>query len=536
MKKKFLLIIMIAASVFTSFADKTIYVASSAAGSGSGVDASNPTTFPQALGALDATGYTTIVLPNSAQFTLSGGTTGYGRLPIPDNSKIIIEGNNSTLQGDGGETRIIRASTGTNVTLRNLTLKAGNAAASIGGAIFFAGDSLKIANCIFDGNTSDNGAALGIRGKYVKITNSWFKNNILRNSFQGGAISHTGATAGGKLIIENTTFSNNNGKAANAAWGTAIITAFDGTTRNYLSEISITNCTFFQNNAGLNTTSGYAAVQLDYLGTTAPAGVATTATFVNNTFYGNSDAAIRFWGKQQAITMVNNVIIGDSYAKTSVTGVQDHGLVAEFTVAEGRPAIVAKNNYIVAKTPLSVKIDDAALQSGNSNNNTIVTISSQTDIDALGLSSSLQIPATGVPYLSISSSSSPLVEGGINSVSGVTIPTTDIRGVMRSNNINGGTGVKSDIGAYELDNLPIVVTGLENGINESFKLNQSSESIAISSKSNKELSVTVFLTTGQSIYTKKSNNIVLEKSSFPKGVLIIMVNDGVKSVAQKVII
>lgn len=33
MKKKFLLIIMIAASVFTSFADKTIYVASSAAGS-----------------------------------------------------------------------------------------------------------------------------------------------------------------------------------------------------------------------------------------------------------------------------------------------------------------------------------------------------------------------------------------------------------------------------------------------------------------------------------------------------------------------
>lgn len=534
MKKKFLLICMIAASVFNTYADKTIYVAPSAAGTGSGLNAENPTSFPQALGALDATGFTTLILPANANFLLSGGTNGYGRIPIPDNSKIIIEGNNAVLEGNGGETRILRASTGCRLDLRNLTFKLGNAAASLGGAIYFGGDSLKITGCTFDSNTADNGAALGIRGKYVKISNSWFKDNYLRSSYQGGAISHTGTTTGGKLIVENTTFSNNIGKAANAAYGTAIITAFDGNARNYLSEISITNCTFYKNNSGLNTHVGDAAIQLDYLGSSAPAGTATTATFVNNTFYGNNNCAINVKGKQQAVSLINNVIIGDSYANSSVSGVQDHGFITEYSVAEGRPAVVAKNNYIVAKNPLSVKIDDAALQSGNLDNNTIVAISSQSDIDALTLSPTLQTPATGVPYLSITSSLSPLVEGGINTVAGISIPTTDVRGITRSNS-GSGTGVKSDIGAYEFDNLPIIITSSQTATNDVFTFNQSNREITITSVDNRDLSVTVFLTNGQSVYTKKATNVTIEKNSLPKGLLIFRVNDGTKSVTEKVI-
>lgn len=531
MKKQILLICMIAATAFTAFANKTIYVAPAAAGSGSGADADNPCTIPTALGNLDAEGYTTFVFPNAALFHLTGGTTGYGRIPVVDNSKIIIEGNNSIIEGNGEKTRLLRAGAGCRIDLRNLTFRLGDSDNSLGGAIFFAGDSLKISGCTFDNNTSDNGAAIGSRGKYVKIINSYFSNNKLRNSYQGGAISHTGTTAGGTLIVENTTFSNNVGKAASAVYGSAIITAFDGTVRNYLNTISISNCTFYKNKAGINNSnSGYAAVDLSYLATTAPAGVATTATFANNTFYGNSNNAIRMWGKQQALSLINNVIVGDSYDVTSVTGVQDHGIITEFSVAEGRPAIVAKNNYFVCKVPVSSKVTEATFLSGNSDNNTIVVTSSQNDIDLLGLSAALQTNNSGAPYLALTSSSSPLVEGGVNSVNGITLPTTDCRGVVRA---IGTTGSRFDIGAYEFENLTTATPGFEN---ESVTFNQSTSEIFVSGN-NKTISVSAYLPNGQSVYAQTTNSLLkINKTQLPKGLLIFIVNDGVKSVAKKVII
>ena len=531
MKKQFLLISMMVASVLTTFADKTIYVAPSASGAGTGADAGNPTTFFQALGALDATGgFTTLVLPSGTLFQLAGGTTGYGRIPIPDNSKIIIEGNNSILEGTGSDTRIIRASTGCNVTLKNLTLRKGNAATSLGGAIFFAGDSLKIYGCVFEKDTADNGAAIGSRGKYIKITNCWFKGNRLRNSFQGGAISHTGTTLGGTLIVENTTFSDNGARSGNYGFGLAIITAFDGNTRNYLSKISITNCTFYQNNSGLNNHVGDAAIQLDSPGTTAPAGIATTATFVNNTFYGNKNCAINVKGTKQAVRLINNVIVGDIYANTSASGIQDNGFIMEYSVAENRPAVVAENIYIVAKVSVNTKVDDPALQSGNSDHNTLVTISSQNDIDVLGLSTALLTNGSVVPYLDIASSSSPLVEGGISSYSDISIPTTDLSGITRG---IAATGTRYDIGAYEYNGFPI--TSVKDVSNDSFTISQSASEILITSK-NKPISVNAYLPNGQSVYTNpKSNSTTISKTQLPKGVLIFIINDGEKSVAKKLI-
>lgn len=531
MKKQFLLACMIATSVLTTFADKTIYVASSASGAGTGADANNPTTFSQALGSLDATGgFTTIVLPSGALFQLAGGTKGYGRLPIPDNSKIIIEGNNSIFEGTGDDTRILRASTGCNLTLKNLTLRKGNAAASLGGAIFFAGDSLKIYGCIFEKDTADNGAAIGSRGKYIKISNCQFNGNRLRNSFQGGAISHTGTTSGGTLIVENTTFNDNGARSGNYGFGLAIITAFDGNVRNYLSKISITNCTFYQNNSGLNTHVGDAAIQLDFLGTTAPTGTVTTATLINNTFYGNKNCAINVKGTQQAVSLINNVIVGDVYADASVSGVQDNGLITEYSVSEGRPIIVAENNYIVAKVPVNNKVDDPVLQSGNSDHNTIVTTSSQNDIDILGLSTTLQTSGSVIPYLSTSTSSSPLVEGGISSYSGITIPTSDARGTIRGAGI---TGNMYDIGAYEFDGF--TPTAVQTVSNNSFTINQSATEVFISTN-NKPISINAYLPNGQSVYAKTTNNTVtINKAQLPKGVLIFVVNDGEKSLIKKLI-
>lgn len=116
--------------------------------------------------------------------------------------------------------------------------------------------------------------------------------------------------------------------------------------------------------------------------------------------------------------------MGDSYTNVSPTGIQDHGFITEYSVAEGRPQVVAQNNYIVAKTPISTKVDDAALQFGNSNSNALVATSSQNDMDTLALSTALDSTSNKVPFLPIVSSSSILLEAGINSYSGIVIPPT----------------------------------------------------------------------------------------------------------------
>ena len=545
MKKLFLLSFMFVASVFSTFANKTIYVAPVAAGTKDGSSAANACSLNQIFGvltpavALDATGTTTINFDASAEYSVT--TTGSSDASracvlVPDNltKKVIFEGNNAILKAGSTSVRIMRIGLLTNVELKNLTFKNGTHPSSLGGALYFGGDSLKISSCIFDNNSGDNSGAIASRGKYLKIANSWFKNNFLLNSFQGGAISHTGTTTGGALIVENTTFSNNLGKiSSNACYGTAIITAFDGSTRNYLNTVSISNCTFYKNNASLNNPYGYAAVQLDYLGTTAPVGVVTTATLVNNTFYGNSNCGIRMWGKQQALSLINNVIVGDSWANVSSVNVQDHGIITEFSVAEGRPAIVAKNNYIVAKYPkYAAKIDDAAFAIGNTDGNTLVTTTAQTDIDALYLSSTLQTTYSAIPYLSITSGQSPLVEGGISSYSGIVIPTTDKNGAVRAD--GDATGSKYDIGAFEFNSK---VTRKADISNDSFTFHQSDREVSISNRANNLLLVNVLLPNGQSVYTKTTNSsLTINRAELPKGILIFIINDGLKSVAKKVIL
>lgn len=542
MKKLLLFVCLLTAGLSSVFADKTIYVASAAAGTKDGSSAANACVLNQIFGvltpaiALDATGTTTVYFDATTEYTItSTGSSAADRacVLIPDNftRKVIFEGNNAILKGGSTVLRMFRIGSLTNVELRNLTIKNSTHPAALGGAIYFAGDSLKISGCTFDHNSSDNGGAIGSRGKYIKISNSSFKDNYLLNSFQGGAISHTGTTAGGALIVENTTFSNNIGKAANPAYGTAIITAFDGNVRNYLNTISISNCTFYKNNAGLNATAGYATIQLDFLGTTAPAGVATTATFVNNTFYGNSNCGIRVWGKQQAVSLINNVIVGDSWDNVSGLSIQDHGIITEFSVAEGRPAFVAKNNYIVAKYAKSSKIDDATFATGNSDNNTFINTTSQANIDALALSATLQTANSPVPYLSISDQFSPLVNGGTNAVSGITIPTTDVKGIVRGST---NTGSSYDIGAFEFVS---ATTDITKSNTTDYSVELKNNQISVVNNIENKLTVNIYLPNGQLVYsgsTSKSLNI--STSQLPKGILIMNINNGTTSVTKKILL
>jgi len=538
MKKQILLLCMITASVFVTFADKTIYVAPAVQGTGDGTSAANACTFTNVLGSttpvvsatvpLDATGFTTIILPSGGSFQEKTGSATSARIVFPASCKVIIEGNNSTLSGYANDTRILRVGTGGNITIKNIIFKDGAHLAAPGAAIFFGGDDLVISNCTFDNNNSEDGGAITSRGKNVKISNSCFKNNKISGT-NGAAIVHTGTTTGGSLSVENTTFYNNTGASAKPCYGTAICTAYDnypnaGGTKGYLNTVDITNCTFFANKSATNLTEGYATVYLSELvaGTNS-----TTATFVNNIFYGNSNCGIYIAGVKQTVKLINNVIVGDSYSNVSGSGIYDNGVIAGSTIANGRPAITGYNNYIVAKTPTSASISE--LSSGT-NGNTFATIASQNDIDLLGLSSALQTSVL-VPYLAITTSSSPLVEKGISLFSGVTIPSTDSRGVTRG---SGTTGTKFDIGAYEFDNL---TTNIQNVMEESFVLRQTSGEISIESLDGKYLQVNIYSTTGQSIYSVNANKLLtIQKNQLPKGVMILTVNNGIKSVAKKMVL
>ena len=441
MKKSLWTLFLVLVSVFAGFADKTIYVAPSIQGNGDGTSAANACKIKTATTTanLAASGTTTIVFPSNATFqvtTSDGDTPANGCVLIANTvtKKIIFEGNNSIILGSSGTAvRLLRLGTGSDIELRNLTFRNGTSTGTLGGGVFFGGTNLIMTGCTFDNCTADYGAAFASRGTNVTIRNCYFMNNKLVGGNYGCAVTNTGTATGGTFIIENTTFTNNTGGAGKATYGTAICTAYDGygspAPRGYLNTITISNCTFYKNLSGLTTNPGYASVYLDELSSGT-----TTATFVNNTFYGNSNCGIYIKGIKQSVKLVNNVIIGDSWATISGSGYNDHGIIAEKNVlTDLRPAIVAYNNYIVAKGAISTTITE--LSSG-SNGNTFVTTTAQSSIDAAYLNSSLS--ATSIPYLTITNSSSPLLNTGISTLSGVTIPSTDITGFQRTPNYTLG--------------------------------------------------------------------------------------------------
>lgn len=538
MKRQFLLICMAVAGIFTAFADKTVYVASTAQGTADGTSSANAKAIGDVFSNLSAnlasSGTTYIVLAQEEYLipskTAWGGNDN-GGIQVPDGTtkKIVLEGNNATINGANltGSVRMIRLGASTQVEFKNLNFKNGTgSASSVGGAFYFAGDSLILSGCTFDNNKAGSGGAIASRGKHIKITNSYFLNNKLTGTGRGAAITHTGNSSGGTLVVENTTFSNNTGYAGNPTYGSAICTAYDGSTRNYLSEITITNSTFYKNLSGSTATYGYAAVYLDSMLVGKPV---SNVKFVNNTFSGNSNCGIYINGTRYNVSLFNNAIVGCAYDDVSDPSKFDHGIIANKTLANGRPAITAYNNYIVAEAPLSSAISE--LTTGD-NGNTYVSASSQADLDNVLLSADLQTGGSSVaPYLSITSGTSPLVESGISSYAGVTIPSKDVRGVTRA---TGTSGTKYDIGAFEYNDLP---TGTSNSLSNDFcTLLVNKSNVLIENKSNNRITVNAYSANGQKIYSASATqSLSIDKNQLSQGITIFNISNGSKSVTKKVI-
>ncbi|GHU68763.1 hypothetical protein FACS189413_06400 [Bacteroidia bacterium] len=373
-----------------------------------------------------------------------------GKLNVKDNApEVIIEGNGATLrQANTSKTdayRMIRdnASPSAILRIRNLTIQGVQANSSnTGAAIFFGGALLEIDNCKFLNNKTagQTGGAIESRvgASKIVIRNSVFESNQTAGTAYGGAIAHAGGgnestnPTGGSLIIDNCVFKNN-ATSSNTVNGSAIAVArVSSSVAAWLSKVQITNSVFF-NNGSSNTQKG--AVYL-----AAPnenRSISLTETVVaNNTFYGNYIGAIYAESNFYDITMLNNVIVG----KLSGTST---GVNSNKTTSDGRRSIKAKNNAIVAVSAISANIAASEFDATNS----LKSSATQDDVDALGLASELISPSIGVPYLPIISATSPLIDAGISSYSGVLIPSKDITGATRANGNYSGDYV--DIGAYE---------------------------------------------------------------------------------------
>ena len=234
-------------------AQKTVWVAATAAGAGNGTSQADAYgNFTTALADITAAGDVLRVVGTVAcgshNLSLATETNPSGN----KNFQYTIEGDatGSTLTGTGGLTRMFTinaASEGQDVTFRNIKFTGSTNYSAGGGAVLLSnqgGVSLTFENCRFEGNSLAStvltgGGALSIANSSVTITDCLFKEN---QAFRhGGAIF---ISSNANVTITGTTFYKNSTTDTNGAFGAAALYV------NGAAVVTVDHCTFFQNNIG----------------------------------------------------------------------------------------------------------------------------------------------------------------------------------------------------------------------------------------------------------------------------------------------
>lgn len=445
-------------------------------------------------------------------------------LNLDQNKQVEIVGENTTLRaaeksavegGEGG--RILRAAAGCDVKVSGITFKNGRQVEYIlGGGIFFGGNTLEVDNCRFiDNQAGSAGGAIGARGKAVIITNSYFEgNNLAGGGGQGAAIMQAGQKTTLEpcsLVVKNCTF-NKNFMSENGGQGTAI-GGYDATQSGAggsyvnLSYVEISNCTFLEN----TTPTAYQAV----IDMSHSALSLQDCYIVNNTFYGN-DGAFRFYYNEVPFYFINNVV----YAKKSA-------IMNEIKIAGGREPLVAYNNVLIGdERGVNEYMDDESLTTKAAEYNNTIKTSKELPVASLGLASTLSTDFA-VPYLAITSASSPLVDAGLENSADATgenrVPSLDIRGYS----ISG----KKDIGAFEYNGGSSINEETQDDV--FYTIEATENTITISNLDSNPISVKIVTVDGKVVYSKTfADEISIDTQDLGQGLVIINLNNGkaVKSI------
>jgi len=495
-----------------------------------GNDANNGTmsapwkTIESAVFAVKDNTQTTIHIAKNSVITL-GAVLNFG-----ENKKVEIIGGNVTIKAAalpgqkdpsglpllGQGNRILRAVANCDLKIKGITFQNGRQVGYLlGGGIYFAGNTLEIDSCKFiDNQAGSAGGAIGARAKSVIVKNSYFQgNNILGGGARGAAIMQCGPALGdpGTLVVQNCSFYQNMTQVGGSGM---VINIFDSTEGSNggkysnLGKLEVTNCVFLENTSP---TTNQAAIDV------SDDDGRCTVYLTNNTFYNNTDGALRL--QFSKVYLANNVIVGGK-----------QGILSDNKVAESRPEMVAVNNIIIGtEGGINGSIDDACFTtSASANNNTVSKIASY-PVAALGLATSLSTD-NFVPYLKITSSSSTLIDAGINNTlaafgANYVLPV-DITGRLTNN--------KKDIGAYEYNG----ITGLSSpeNVSENYRISKSGNTFTVKNIADKSFSMDIVNMMGKVVYsTKASSSVEISKTRFGQGIFILLLNDGNKTSSKKIL-
>ncbi|MCK0537564.1 choice-of-anchor Q domain-containing protein [Alcanivorax quisquiliarum] len=221
------------------------------------------------------------------QPNLSGcinGQTGQDLIKLPEGTITLVApleigaANGLAIEGEGVDKTIIEGtgawrllSTDSNLVLRNLTLRLGNAGADNGGAIL-ARANLTLENVVLEQHQAANGGAVFLAFNRDESSTARFRNVFFRDNVataDGGAIGTFAQTQRRDIEVLGSTFA---GNSAGSRGG-----AIDANLRS--GTLWVINSTFIDNTAA----TGGAALDL--------ADVATSVSIINSTFLDNPGAS-----------------------------------------------------------------------------------------------------------------------------------------------------------------------------------------------------------------------------------------------------
>lgn len=404
---------------------------------------------------------TIIHLEKDATFMMAG------QLNLNTNKICTIEGDNTTLKGaekpgfQGGEAvRIFRAADNSKITLRGINFVNGRQVEYVlGGAIYFAGDELNVDRCRFiDNEAGSCGAAIGSRGRVVRVTNSYFEHNYtIGGGSRGAAIMQRGPeTMDGELYVENCTFYKNSQDQGGQGTCIAIYDPSNQPGVNFAGckKMVVINSTFVENSSKDN----YQAC-IDISDSSD-----CETILANNTFY-NNDGALRIYFQLEPLYMFNNFV----YANRAC-------VLSELSIADAdRQAIVAHNNILYgAERAVNENMDDPDFNANAAAANNTLGLCKDATMTALGVSTTLGTRDEAfAPFLPILRENSPLVDAGIDDSSKWTtdkvnyIPATDCRGwsIFGTKDIGTyeypGSGIESIASDFDNSNAPVEYYNLQ---------------------------------------------------------------------------
>ena len=151
-------------------------------------------------------------------------------LELLDNLTLSGNSANETILDASFTNSVIRIQNSSNIVIRNVTIKDGEAPYGHGGGIYFNFSNPRIENVILKNNHAERGAGMFCTNSEAVIINTIFQDNIA--SYSGGAFY-----SAGDIIFINTTFVNNIAYSS-GGWMTNISS----------THLTFTNCISYYNN------------------------------------------------------------------------------------------------------------------------------------------------------------------------------------------------------------------------------------------------------------------------------------------------